>query len=276
MFANATLARRIEQADASLTADITQTSRARLNPDRAIIQPIAGGIAVFMEPGSPYNKTVGVGFQGIPDADALAALEQAFDERETALQFEVSTLAEPAIVRALTGRGYLVVGFENVLGMRVTPPGSVATGVRVTEAGADASSLWIDTMIEAFGVPDSYDGPAMAEEFPRDVLERIFGDTARAGLDRYLAWRGDDVAGAATMRVQDGIAQFCGAATLAAHRRQGVQGALLRHRLEVAASRGADVAVVTTTPGSTSQANAQKAGFSLLYSRALLQRPVGG
>ena len=37
-----------------------------------------------------------------------------------------------------------------------------------------------------------------------------------------------------------------------------------------AARRGCDVGVVTTTPGSTSQANVQKAGFVLLYVRALL------
>ncbi len=276
MFANASLAKRIEQADASLSAGITESSRARLSPDRAIVQPLAGGIAVFMGPGSPYNKTVGVGFEGAWDLDTLAALERAFDERDTALQFEISTLADPAVVKTLTARGYLVVGFENVLGMRVAAPGNASADVRVTQAGPDTLALWIETMIEAYGVPDSYDGPPMAEAFPRDVLERIFGDTARAGLDRYLAWRGDQVAGAATMRVHEGIAQFCGAATLAAHRRQGVQGALLRHRLDEAASRGADVAVVTTTPGSTSQANAQKAGFSLLYARALLQRPVGG
>jgi GNAT superfamily N-acetyltransferase len=63
-----------------------------------------------------------------------------------------------------------------------------------------------------------------------------------------------------------------GAATLPEHRRQGVQTALLRHRLREAAARGCDIAVVTTQPGSKSQENVQKAGFSLLYARAVLIR----
>ena len=48
--------------------------------------------------------------------------------------------------------------------------------------------------------------------------------------------------------------------------------ALLRaaHHPHDAAAAGADIAVVTTQPGSKSQQNAQRQGFSLLYTRAML------
>jgi ribosomal protein S18 acetylase RimI-like enzyme len=78
------------------------------------------------------------------------------------------------------------------------------------------------------------------------------------------------VAGGASLRIQDGVAQLNGAATLPDHRRRGVQSALLRHRLADGARRGCDVAVVTTQPGSKSQQNVQRSGFSLLYTRAIL------
>jgi len=45
---------------------------------------------------------------------------------------------------------------------------------------------------------------------------------------------------------------------------------LLSERLRIAAERGCDIAVVTTEPASKSQANVQRAGFSLLYARAVL------
>jgi GNAT superfamily N-acetyltransferase len=61
-------------------------------------------------------------------------------------------------------------------------------------------------------------------------------------------------------------------ATLPAHRRHGVQSALLATRLERAGRAGCDVAVVTTQPGSKSQENVQKHGFELLYTRAILVR----
>ena len=50
------------------------------------------------------------------------------------------------------------------------------------------------------------------------------------------------------------------------------ESALLRARLLDAAHRGCDLAVVTTEPASKSQENVQRAGFTLLYARAILVR----
>jgi GNAT superfamily N-acetyltransferase len=74
------------------------------------------------------------------------------------------------------------------------------------------------------------------------------------------------------MRLSNGVAQLCGAATLPEHRRRGVQTALLLTRLAEAARDGCDIAIVTTQPGSKSQENVQRQGFSLLYTRAILVR----
>ena len=59
-------------------------------------------------------------------------------------------------------------------------------------------------------------------------------------------------------------------ATAPAHRRRGVQTALLSARLADAAAAGCDIAVATTQPGSKSQQNVQRQGFDLLYTRAIL------
>ena len=52
----------------------------------------------------------------------------------------------------------------------------------------------------------------------------------------------------------------------------GVQTALLTTRLSEAARLGCNLAVITTLPGSKSQQNAQRHGFELLYTRAILVR----
>ena len=72
----------------------------------------------------------------------------------------------------------------------------------------------------------------------------------------------------------DGVAMLCGAATLPAFRRRGIQSLLYRWRLAIARAAGCDVAVVTTQPGSKSQANAIRQGFSVLYTRAILIWPL--
>jgi GNAT superfamily N-acetyltransferase len=280
LFATASLARRLERADVTLLTEGADASRRRLAADQLFIASIAGGAAVYAGPGSPLNKVAGLGFDGVPDEDELSRIEAAFEARGAPVQAEVSSLADPAVAALLTRRGYVLMGFENVLGLPLDaeglrraaarPPGA---GVTISLAGAADSDVWMDTVTTGFLHADTFDGPASHESFDRDVLERVFGDTfAARGFERYLAWRGGAVAGGASLRMQEGVAQLCGAATLPEHRRQGVQTALLRYRLEEAARRGCDVAVVTTLPGSKSQQNVQGFGFELLYARAVLVR----
>ena len=112
------------------------------------------------------------------------------------------------------------------------------------------------------------------EEFPRDVVVDAMRDMAAGGLRHYLALRDGVAAGGASLRMANGVAQFGGAATAAAHRRHGVHTALLSARLADAAAAGCDIAVVTTQPGSRSQQNVQRQGFHLLYTRAVLVKSV--
>ena len=274
LFVTASLAGRIERAEATVIEAGATAAMPRVGRDRVFVRQLAGGIAAFTESGSPFNKVAGVGFAGIPEESALEDIEREFVRRGADVQIEVSTLADPAVARFLTRRGYELVNFENVLGVALTAEtagGTSDEGLRILPVERKDDRAWLDTVITGFQHPDTFDGPASHESFSRDDLERVFTDTLAApSFERYLAWRGDAVAGGASLRVFDGIAQLCGAATLPAHRRRGVQTALLRHRLATAARRGCDLAVVTTQPASKSQQNVQRFGFTLLYARAIL------
>jgi ribosomal protein S18 acetylase RimI-like enzyme len=131
---------------------------------------------------------------------------------------------------------------------------------------------WLDVVAEGSVHPDT-EGVPWHEEFPREMIVNTQRDMAGAtGMARYIARLDGVIAGGATMRLVDGIAQLTGAATAPAHRRRGVQTALLAARLADAAAAGCDLAVITTQPGSRSQHNAQRRGFDLLYTRATLVR----
>jgi hypothetical protein len=103
-------------------------------------------------------------------------------------------------------------------------------------------------------------------------FENVLGRTLKADefVPHGLAKRNGIAAGGASMRISSDIALMTGAATLKEHRRCGVQGARLARRICDAVSLGAQIAVITTSGGSSSQANAMRHGFNLLYSRAIL------
>ncbi|HKZ32220.1 MAG TPA: GNAT family N-acetyltransferase [Vicinamibacteria bacterium] len=274
LFASTALAARIERADARLMSESASAAARRRRETRAFALSVAGGAATYAAPGSPLNKVAGLGFAGPLDPAELDAVERAFAERGAAVQVELSCLAEPQIGALLTRRGYTLENFENVLGRRLptAPSRALPDDVVVSVSEAGESGAWLDLVITAFASPDAQGVPSH-ESFPRDELERVMDDMAQAeGFVRYLARRGGVPAGGASMRLFEGVAQLCGAATLPEHRRRGVQSAMLAARLEAASRAGCDVAVVTTQPGSKSQENVQKQGFELLYTRAILVR----
>ena len=149
---------------------------------------------------------------------------------------------------------------------------ALPAGIEVRASDAGEFEGWLDVVVTGFGQPDDQGVPT-DEDFPREALEQVMGDLASSsGFSRYLARRDGEIAGGGSLRMGGGIAQLCGAATLPAHRRHGVQTALLLARLDLARAAGCDLAVVTTQPGSKSQQNVQRQGFQLLYTRAVLVR----
>jgi ketosteroid isomerase-like protein/GNAT superfamily N-acetyltransferase len=270
LFCDTALAGRIERVEAQLIARCSEAARRRAGAAGFVI-PIAGGVASFAGPSSPYNKVAGLGFGGVPDLAALDEIEQAFADRGSPVQIELAHLADPAIGVLLAARGYRLESFENVLGRaltgeleRVMPP-----GVEVRLSGAEEFETWLDVVAEGSVHPDTQ-GVPWHEEFSREAIIGAERDSAAAGDVRYAALRDGVIVGGATMRIAEGVAQLTGAATVPAHRRRGVQTALLSARLADAAAAGCDVAVITTQPGSKSQQNAQRQGFDLLYTRAVL------
>lgn len=274
------MAARIERAECQTVLAFAAALAARATP--VMITEIGGTSAVFAGPGQPINKLAGLGFAAI-DEDALARMERAYDAQHAEIRVELSTLADPEAGLLLTRRGYELAGYENVLALALDGAlegrlagevtADAAGGVAVARAGDSETRAWIETVADGFSHPDRFDGPPPTESFERDQIVEVFmASSAAEGMTLYLARRDGTIAGGGSIRIAERLAQLAGAATLPAHRRRGVQSALMRARLLDAVRQGCDLAIVTTEPGSKSQENVQRAGFSLLYSRAVLIR----
>jgi GNAT superfamily N-acetyltransferase len=271
LFCDTDLARRIEGAETGFITDSNKAAQDRTG-GKGFLMPLAGGVASYAEPDSPWNKVAGLGFAGVPTADEMAAVERAFADHGAEVQVELSNLADPAVGEMLTGRGYRLASYENVLARSVAadPEWVDPPGVEVRPSGADEFDTWLAVVLDAVAHPDTQGLPWL-EDFPREIVENAERDLVAAGVRRYLALVDGVPAGGASMHLRDGFAQFS-AGTAPAFRRRGVQTAMLAARVADAAAAGCDLALVTVQPGSRSQANVQRRGFDLLYTRAVLIR----
>ncbi|HWO30733.1 MAG TPA: GNAT family N-acetyltransferase, partial [Candidatus Acidoferrum sp.] len=167
-------------------------------------------------------------------------------------------------------RGYRVTEFSNVMVLPLNGSGlsNVATtdlpaGVTIERIGNEQMDLWTLTVAQGF-----------SENFP--VTHEILGVMKMFALGSnvqcYLARVDGAVAGGATLALREGVAGLFGASTLPVFRNRGVQTALLKERLVRAVAGKCDLAVCIAQPGSISQRNVTRRGFSVLYTRVKFER----
>jgi ribosomal protein S18 acetylase RimI-like enzyme len=237
-----------------------------------MIIPIAGGMAVYAGPAAPMNKLIGLGFDGPLDLSVLNEVEREWRDRAEPVRVELSVLADPTVGETLTERGYRLHGFENVLGrsLKALEPVKSSPELTVEVVQESDTKTWMDIAVTSFLELDGT-GSGADEPTSREELARLLSDfTVVPGFVKYLGRIGGQPVGEASMRLDEGLAQICGAGTLPAFRGRGMQKALLARRLADAQAAGCDLAVVTTAPGSRSQENVMRRGFELLYTRAVL------
>ena len=269
MFIDAVTAARIDRAEAGLSIAIAGFARAA-DPGSGQVWELGGGAAVLVRPGSPINKVIGVGFTGPIDERALVEVEAAWHRHGEPVRVELASVAAVEALAQLGARGYRLIGLEHVLVRRLGAEDAHRQPSADIEVDQDApEDAWLSTLVDGFAAPDGTGQPV--DTYTREAVAAVMRDFAGApGFDRHVARLGGAVVGAATMRVHEGVALLCGASTLPAARGRGVQAALLAARLRSATLAGCALAVATTAPGSQSQRNVMRQGFTLAYVRAIL------
>jgi hypothetical protein len=150
LFCDTGLAERVERVETQLIAEASRAARRRQGGSDGFVIPIAGAVATFAEPGSPFNKVAGLGFAGAPSAADLDEIEHAFADHGADVQVELSHLGDPRVGALLTDRGYRLTSFENVLGLvldgevePLTPP-----GIEARRSGVDEFDAWLDVVAD--------------------------------------------------------------------------------------------------------------------------------
>jgi hypothetical protein len=253
------LARRLEGAEARANLAFVE-ARAWLDPTVGAVHTRVGGVAAMYDgPESPLTQTFGLGVFGALEAADYDALERFFLDRAAAVHHEVSPLAGPETLEQLTGRGYVPVELSTVLVRPTAIPLEGRSRVAVREIEPEEGPVWCRTAGEGWG--------GESEELARFI--EAFGQVmVRAdGVHCFLAEIDGRPVATGVLSLGGDVALLAGASTVPPARRQGAQLALLAARLEFAAARGADLAMMVAQPGSASQRNAERQGFRTAYTR---------
>jgi GNAT superfamily N-acetyltransferase len=267
--ADRALAKRIER---SVVRDLERYAAACVRLDSAlsvVSARLAGGLALFVATGSPINMVFGAGFEGPVAGAEVEAIEAFYAEHGELAAISLSPLADETLIAALGLRGWVLADFENVLVRPLGPdaptlPDIAADVTIATAESAEQRLAWGRLSAGAFEAP---------EEPSPEVLR--LGEAMAARDDSTLLTGvvdGED-AGAGALWVDGELGWLLGDATLPHLRGRGVQSALLSARCALAEAAGCTLALTEARPGSTSQRNMERLGFSVVYTRVEMISP---
>ena len=240
---------------------------ARLTPTAA---PVGGGQLVLLGPGMYVNRALAVG-HGVEITDEDLETVEALSERVgVPAEVEVSPRADPSLLEVAVGRGFQPTGFRTTLLRPVAREAPCRPNVVAVEEVCDDRGLavWQEVAAEGFG----YTTPGQ-----RRVSDVYTTAVHRLGETRlYIARMGSEAVGVAALTIREQVAILGGMTTLPAARRRGVQTDLIRFRLAAAARGGCDIAMVTAAPGSPSERNLLRNGFSIAATTLMVRLPPSG
>jgi hypothetical protein len=159
---------------------------------------------------------------------------------------------------ALAREGARQVDFHSFLYGPVTPlpPAPTALGVTVEPVGRAEFDLFLETLLGGIGVSGA-----------DRRLHAHWPDLDHWRL--YLARVDGTPAGAAVLRVSDGVGLLANASTLPAFRGRGAQAALVARRTADAAAEGCELMASCAVFGSASHRNLERAGLRVAFTKAV-------
>ncbi len=217
---------------------------------------VGGGIASFAGPTSPISHAIGVGMKGPVTESDIETLEEFYKTRGAPSNLDLCPLADPTLMEVLGRRGYRITEFNNALVRPISGPMNAPPSVRV--ASAEEADIWTRTMLEGFFER----GELTAEEI--GIGRPIF---TMPGAVAVLGEMDGQPVSAAAGCLRDSLFYLFGDSTLPAFRGKGLHAQSIQARLAWGAEQGATFAAACTIPGSGSQRNYEKAGFSVAYTK---------
>lgn len=263
-FAGIELARVIEGANARAMTLHTEAAL-RLYPDcGAAAIDVAGGVASFVGADVPISYAVGLGLRAPVSADEVRSVVDFYRGHNAVPRVDVCPLADESLLDALRAQNFRTHWFVNVLArpLDAADPEPLPEGVTVRVAEPHEAELWMREVDAGFS-----DGGELTES-RRRLCQLLF---YRPGMRCYLAEIEGRVAGAGAMFTEGTYAALAATSTRVEFRKRGVHAALIRRRLQDARDLGCALAGFYASPGSTSQRNAERHAFRVVYTKAVMK-----
>ncbi|MBK9317332.1 MAG: GNAT family N-acetyltransferase [Acidobacteria bacterium] len=267
LFSDLSLSRRLERTE-GLSSVAYIEARAQTSPETgAQWFEVAGTLCMFDGKDSPLTQSFGLGIFEPVSEDDIQNIEDFYSVRGSAVNHEVSPLADASVFDLLYDRRYKPIEFTSVMFRQIGPASQDSQindhGISVRVIDPNEADAWAKTSAE---------GWSEFLEYAHLMYDLALLTAKRPGGMCFIAEKEGQPIATGAMSIHDGVALLAGASTIPSMRQLGAQNALLNSRLQYAAEHGCDIAMMCALPGSASQRNAERNGFRIAYTRTKWSR----
>ncbi len=224
---------------------------------------VADGYLVISGSGLYVNRAMAVGINEEvtnADIDLVVSISQSAGVEPA---FEVTPFTLPSTVDLLRSHGFVhdplrdtTASARRIPGPEIAAPDDIVVRSVISETDLE---LWQDVNAAGWG----HTSPERRSASDLFAVAAHVND--KDGMVIAFDAASDYPVGCASVTSRDQIATLGGMSTMPAHRRRGVQAALISHRLQVASRHGCDLAATTAAAGGDSQRNLSRHGFGRLF-----------
>lgn len=227
---------RAEQVELAAWAEVWAAAPPELAARYGIESASIGGAlctSVGEQASTMLNRVVGLGLDAPATDDDLDAIESFFARHAQPYYVSLNPKAKPSDLPARLGHRGFTNGYAWMKFTRgAEPPPAIETQLRVEWVDADRGADFGDVVAAGYEL----------EPFTASWLAEL----PRTRWRCYVAYDGEEPAGAAALYVHDDTGYLTFAATRPEHRRKGAQGALLAKRIADAIDEGCRTLVTET------------------------------
>jgi hypothetical protein len=232
---------------------------------------LAGACLAYNGSDVPLTCAVGVGTSTAPDITEIEAIEAFYRARKSPVRITISGRTRGGVNSLLASRGYKAgTPMENwwrPLADITTK--SVPNTIEVMPATIDDADAWVRTV--AAGFRESV-APVDDSKLPATLLDTFYCFGFADGAQPFLVRRNGELAGGGVLHINGDTAHLRTTSCRFAHRRNGVQTALLNVRLQRAVKAGCRFVFSSTAGIGASARNLERFGLQPLSLSFLMSK----
>jgi hypothetical protein len=266
------LLEKVQQASIAMLRAATAVMSIRRPDVGACSTELAGACVAYSGSDVPLTCAIGVGTSTAAHLTDIEAIEAFFTSRVSPVRITISGRTHTGVNSLLASRGYKAgTPMENwwrPLGDSTAK--SPADSIQVMPATLDDADVWVRTVAAGF---QECDAPVDDSKLSARLLDTFYCFGFADGAQPFLVRRSGEVAGGGVLHINGDTAHLRTTSCRFAHRRNGVQTALLNARLQLAAKAGCRFAFSNTAGIGASARNLERFGLQPLSISFLMSKP---